>query len=221
MKNSKYFAALLCLVLPILGLTACTAAEAAADTGSEAEAITQELSVSSSHAEQTPVPKTETKAGNVLVVYFSCTGTTKAVAENAAEALGADLYEIVPETPYEPADLDYGDDNSRTSQEQNDDGARPAIRGSVENMGDYDTILLGYPIWWGQAPRIISTFLESYDLSGKTIVPFCTSGSSGIGSSDTNLHALAAEAHWMPGKRFEAGASRSLVGEWIAATSLQ
>lgn len=150
-----------------------------------------------------------------LVVYFSCTGTTELVAEYITEILGADSYQIVPEDPYTEADLAYYTDG-RADQEQNDPDVRPAISGGVENMDEYDTIILGYPIWHGQAPRIISTFLESYDFSGKTIVPFCTSHSSGIGSSADNLHVLCADSTlWMEGRRFEAGTSKKTIEEWL------
>lgn len=157
-------------------------------------------------------PDMETK---ILVVYFSATGTTKPLAEYAAEILNADLYEIVPENPYTEEDLAYYT-NGRADQEQNDSSARPAISGSVENMEGYDTIILGYPIWHGQAPRIISTFLESYDFSGKTIVPFCTSHRSGIGSSADNLHALCSDSvNWLGGRRFEAGTTKETLEEWL------
>ena len=140
-----------------------------------------------------------------LVVYFSATGTTEPLEEYAAEILEADIYEIIPEVPYTETDLAYYT-NGRADQEQNDPSARPAIAGKVENMEEYDTIILGYPIWHGQAPRIISTFLESYDFSEKTIIPFCTSHSSGIGSSADNLHELCPDSvNWMEGKRYEAG----------------
>ncbi|NBH32920.1 flavodoxin [Clostridiaceae bacterium] len=154
-------------------------------------------------------------SSKTLVVYFSCTGTTKPLAEYAAEIIGADLYEIVPENPYTEADLAYYT-NGRADQEQNDPDVRPGISGGVENMDIYDTIILGYPIWHGQAPRIISTFLESYDFSGKTIIPFCTSHSSGIGSSASNLHTLCSEStEWLDGKRFAAGVSKESVQNWI------
>lgn len=150
-----------------------------------------------------------------LVVYFSCTGTTELVAEYVTEILGADSYEIVPENPYTEADLAYYT-NGRADQEQNDPDVRPGISGGVENMDEYDTIIVGYPIWHGQAPRIISTFLESYDFSGKTIIPFCTSHSSGIGSSASNLHTLCSEStEWLDGKRFAAGVSKESVQNWI------
>ena len=156
----------------------------------------------------------ETEANNILVVYFSATGTTKQISEYAADILGADIYEIVPEDPYTDEDLDYYS-GGRADQEQDDPTARPAISGSVQNIEQYDTVLLGYPIWHGQAPRIISTFLESYNFDGKTIVPFCTSHSSGIGSSATNLHSLAANANWLDGERFSSDTTREEIQEWL------
>ena len=143
----------------------------------------------------------------ILVAYFSATGTTEQVAQQAAEILGADIYEIVPEEPYTEADLAYYT-GGRADQEQDDPSARPAINGGVEDMSQYDTVLLGYPIWHGQAPRIISTFLESYDFTGKTIIPFCTSHSSSVGSSADNLHGLCPDTvTWAEGTRFASGAS--------------
>lgn len=170
---------------------------------------------------QTQENAPNTNTGNkILVAYFSATGTTRTLAEYAADFLDADLYEIVPEVPYTADDLNYNNSASRANREQNDSSARPAISGSVEDMGDYDVVLLGYPIWHGQAPKIIYTFLESYDFSGKTIVPFCTSHSSGIGSSDTNLHALATGADWRSGRRFPGGTSRETITDWIDGLEL-
>ena len=156
--------------------------------------------------------------GKTLVAYFSATNNTEGVAQRIADILSADLYEITPEVAYTSADLNYNTD-CRANQEQNDASARPAISGSVENMADYDVIFLGYPIWWGQAPKIIYTFVESYDLSGKTIVPFCTSGSSPIGSSAANVQPSAAGAIWLSGQRFSAGASRETLSAWIDGLS--
>ncbi len=156
----------------------------------------------------------KTDPSDVLVAYFSCTNHTKSVANYIADITGGTLYEITPEIPYTSEDLNYNSD-CRANREQNDDSARPAIKGEVENMEQYDVIYLGYPIWWGQAPKIIYTFLESYDLSGKTIVPFCTSGSSSIGSSATNLHSSASGATWLNGKRFSGAAQRSEVENWV------
>lgn len=143
-----------------------------------------------------------------LVVYFSATGTTQGVAETIAAALDAALYQIVPEVPYTDNDLNYSDSDSRTSREQNDDDARPAILGSVENWEQYDTVLIGYPIWWGDAPRIISTFVCSYDFSGKTVAVFCTSGSSDIATSIQTLAQQISGATLQKGMRFQAGASQ-------------
>lgn len=166
-------------------------------------------------------PSTTPSGGaRVLVAYFSATNTTKPLAEYIADSLDADLYEIVPQTPYTAADLNYGNSSSRTTVEMNDPNARPAISGSVEDMAQYDIVFLGYPIWWGQAPRIVSTFLEGYDFSGKTIVPFCTSGSSGIGSSAQNLHSLANDANWLDGRRFSGGTSRNTMVDWVNSLGL-
>ena len=152
--------------------------------------------------------ETQTEGTKILVAYFSATNTTEGVAEHIANGLNADLYEIVPEDPYTEADLNYNDNNSRTTIEMNDPNARPAISGSVENMEQYDIIFVGYPIWWGEAPRIVSTFMESYDFSGKTIVPFCTSGGSGIGSSASNLERLTSGATWLDGRRLNGSDSQ-------------
>lgn len=210
-------AAILCL-LAVFALAACGEAEPVqtAEPSPSAEAVPE-----SSPAE-TPAeaPAESTGAGGVLVAYFSATGNTRGVAELIAAELGADVYEIVPEEPYTEADLDYSDSSSRTSAEMNDPDARPAISGALPDAAQYDVVFLGYPIWWGQAPRIVSTFLEGCDLSGKTVVPFCTSGGSGIGSSAADLAALAEGAQWLEGRRFGAGASAEEVAEWVNGLEL-
>ncbi len=160
------------------------------------------------------------RANRILVAYFSATGSTRGVAEHIADIVGADLFEIVPEEPYTGADLDYRDASSRASREQDDPAARPAIHGEVEDMGQYGVVFLGYPIWHGQAPKIISTFLEGCDLSGKTVIPFCTSGGSGIDGSEGALNALAPQARWRNGERFGAGASREAVKDWVDSLEL-
>lgn len=160
------------------------------------------------------------RANRILVAYFSATGSTRGVAEHIADIVGADLFEIVPEKPYTGADLDYRDASSRASREQDDPAARPAIHGEVEDMGQYGVVFLGYPIWHGQAPKIISTFLEGCDLSGKTVIPFCTSGGSGIDGSEGALNALAPQARWRSGERFGAGASREAVKDWVDGLEL-
>ena len=168
----------------------------------------------------TPTPTPE-PAANTLIAYFSATNHTESIANHIKTTLGdeADVYEILAETPYTSADLNYNTD-CRANREQNDANARPAISGSVDHMEQYDVIFLGYPIWWGQAPKIMYTFLESYDLSGKTIVPFCTSGSSGIGSSAANLAVSATDATWLSGSRFSGSASQSTVANWIDSLNL-
>ena len=160
------------------------------------------------------------QANRILVAYFSATGSTRGVAEHIADIVGADLFEIAPEEPYTGADLDYRDASSRASREQDDPAARPAIHGEVEDMGQYGMVFLGYPIWHGQAPKIISTFLEGCDLSGKTDIPFCTSGGSGIDGSEGALNALAPQARWRSGERFGAGASREAVKDWVDGLEL-
>lgn len=162
--------------------------------------------------EDTANEAVESKA---LVAYFSATGNTAKIAKLIADAADAALYEIVPETPYTSADLNYNDSSTRATREQNDASARPAVSGTVENMADYDVVFLGYPIWWGQAPKILYTFVESYDLTGKTIIPFCTSGSSGIGSSAANLQKSADEAKWLDGKRFGSSVSEAELRAWV------
>ncbi len=190
---------------------------------SAAESEPENETAQPGEAEETePVPETDTgmEGAKVLVAYFSATNTTEGVAEHIANGLNADLYEIVPEEPYTEADLNYNDDNSRSTIEMNDPSARPAISGSVENMEQYDIVFIGYPIWWGEAPRIVSTFMESYDFSGKTIVPFCTSGSSGIGSSDSNLEQLTSGADWLAGRRLNGSDSEETVMEWVNGLGL-
>jgi len=158
---------------------------------------------------------------NVLIAYFSCTGNTRFLAEQIARATNAELYEIKPKMPYSSEDLNWRNSSSRTNIEKNDPSSRPAISNNVDNMEQYDVIFLGYPIWFGQAPNIIYTFLESYDFSGKTIVPFCTSGSSPIGSSASNLHRLYSNnTKWLSGSRFTLNTSRSEIVSWINGLGL-
>ena len=207
----------------ILGLTACgnsaskTKQPSTEDTFVESKADT-ESAETSTNMENTD--NQDAQEHKILVAYFSATGTTKGVAEHIANGLNADIYEIVPEEAYTDADLDYNDNNSRTTIEMNDPDARPAISGSVENMEQYDIIFVGYPIWWGEAPRIVSTFMESYDFSGKTIVPFCTSGGSGIGSSASDLERLTSGATWLDGRRLNGSDSQDTVMEWVNSLDL-
>ena len=182
--------------------------------------------------EPTPVPDPEPEpnpdltpdptpsGGRALVVYFSCTNTTKGIADRIVEVTDAATWRINPEVAYTSEDLNYNNSSSRANREQNDPSARPAIKGKCENLADYDVVFLGYPIWWGKAPKVIFTFLESHDLAGKTVVPFCTSHSSGIGSSDTDLHRLAAGAEWKQGRRFDGSESKETIEKWIESMDL-
>lgn len=165
-------------------------------------------------------PDPQPTAGRALVVYFSCTNTTKGIADRIAEVTDAAAWRIEPEEPYTSEDLDYSNSSCRANREQNDPSARPAIKGRCEDIADYDVIFLGYPIWWGKAPKVIFTFLEGHDLTGKTIVPFCTSHSSGIGSSDTDLHQLAAGAEWKQGRRFNGSETEETIKNWIESMNL-
>ena len=155
------------------------------------------------------------KENKTLVIYFSQTGTTKGIAEQIAKITGGDLYEISAAKPYVESDLDYNNDNSRATKEQNDKSVRPEIADDTVILDDYSTIYLGYPIWWGQAPRIMDTFVESHSFDGKKVIPFCTSGSSDIADSDNYLAGLAKSGDWIEGKRFGANASESEIEDWI------
>lgn len=188
--------------------------EAAESSGTDEE----NMGVPESQPEETDIP--DAQESKVLIAYFSATGTTKGVAEHIANGLNADIYEIVPEDSYTDADLDYNNNNSRATIEMSDPDVRPVISGSVENMEQYDIVFIGYPIWRGEAPRIISTFVESYDFSGKTIVPFCTSGGSGMGSSAANLEELTNGAQWISGQRLSGSDSRDTVMEWVNGLGL-
>lgn len=174
----------------------------------------------SAEVQQPEAETPEAQGGKALVAYFSATGTTKGVAQHIANGLNADIYEITPEEPYTDADLNYNDNNSRSTIEMNDSSSRPAISGSVENMEQYDVVFIGYPIWWVEAPRIVSTFVESYDFSGKTVVPFCTSSGSGVGSSASNLEQLTSGATWMEGHRLSGSDSQDTVMEWVNGLGL-
>ena len=152
---------------------------------------------------------------DTLVIYFSRTGNTEKISQYLVELTGADSYVIEAAVPYTDADIKYQDDNCRANKEQNDKSVRPEIANPIDSIDSYDTIFLGYPIWWGQEPRIIDTFLESYDFSDKTVIPFCTSASSGIATSEKNIADLVPIGNQLEGKRFPASAAEDDVKEWI------
>ena len=150
-----------------------------------------------------------------LVAYFSATGTTAGLAQRLADAAGADLFEIRPETPYKSADLDWQDASSRSTREMNNAAARPAIAGKCGSMADYDVVFVGFPIWWYLAPRIINSFLESYDLSGKTVISFATSGGSGMGETLRHLAPSCPGARLVEGKVFSVDSSTEALTAWV------
>ncbi|HIV02532.1 MAG TPA: NAD(P)H-dependent oxidoreductase [Candidatus Aphodoplasma excrementigallinarum] len=191
----------------------------AVDWNAEQQTIT--ITKSAQAGDPSPVPtasptptETPDASSSALVVYFSATGNTEALAEKIAQAAGADLYEIVPEVPYTSEDLNYDNDGCRANQELNSD-ARPAIQPLPVDAAQYDTIILGYPIWWGQCPPPVRTFLESYDFSGKTIMPFCTSGSSGISGSLSKIRELCPDSTITEGFRGTASTTEEQIDTWL------
>ena len=152
-----------------------------------------------------------------IVAYFSAGGMTRGVAEKLAGAIGADLFEIVPAQCYTNEDLDWPNTKSRSTVEMKDRASRPAIASHVADMSVYDVVFVGFPIWWYREPSIIDTFMEAYDFSGKTIVPFATSGGSGLGEAPKNMQALAGDAKVMGGKRFPVSTSAQELKAWAEA----
>lgn len=156
-----------------------------------------------------------TNTKKILVAYFSCTGTTKSVAQKLAQAIGADMYEIKPSKPYTSADLNWNNKSSRSSVEMNNLSSRPAITGNVNNMSQYDMVFIGYPIWWNLAPTIINTFIESYDLKGITVAPFATSGGSGILNSEKALQKSYPQIKWQSGRLLNGRVDKESLSEWL------
>lgn len=157
---------------------------------------------------------------NSVVIYFSATGNTERIANMIGDVTDSSVIEIIPANPYTDEDLSYTNDNCRANREQNDDDARPEIENTIENIDSYDTIYLGYPIWWGDIPKIILTFLDTYDLGGKTIIPFCTSGSSGISTSVNTLRNYNSNINVLDGRRFSTSDDESDISNWISGLSL-
>ena len=153
--------------------------------------------------------------GKTLVAYFSASGVTKKLAQTLADAIGADLFAIEPKLPYTRADLNWMDKQSRSTIQMQNPASRPEIAGTCANIADYDTVFVGFPIWWYVAPTIVNTFLESCDLTGKTVVPFATSGGSGMGKTADILRAVCPAADILPGKRLSARESAEAVRAWL------
>jgi flavodoxin len=215
----------LSIILGII-LTACLVGCGSSDRGTlndNEQAIISNQEVSDTEEQELSVENRQTekdadfeqkKEQKVAVVYFSGTGNTREVANVLAKEAEADIFEIIPENMYTADDLNYNDDNCRANQEMNDDSARPAISNDLSVVSEYDVIYLGYPIWWGTAPRIIQTFIENYDISGATVYMFCTSGGSGIESSISDLQMLYPDINIVDGKRLN-DATETDIREWI------
>ena len=207
-------------------LAGCQASGTKASNSTTAAAQTEQSSTAeaSSEAEKTAdnTENTGNDSGKTLVVYYSASGNTERVAKAAAEAAGADLFEIVPVEPYTSEDLNWTNDNSRVSREHNDESLRDVELTSTEvaNWDSYDTVLIGYPIWWGIAAWPTDGFVKANDFTGKTVIPFCTAASSGIGQSGKLLADLAGTGDWQEGKRFASSASDQEVASWIGELGL-
>ena len=204
---------ILALSLLIVGFVGCSGNNAPDATTPGAPA--DESSTTSESSDGATKPESDQGDAKVLVVFFSATGTTKGVAEKIAAIENADLYEIKAAQEYSEADLDWNDENSRTTLEQKDKEVRPEIGSDPVSLEGYDKIYVGYPIWWGEEPRILDTFVESYNFEGKTMIPFCTSGSSDVGRSDKNLAEHAGSGDWRKGRRFGGNVAEAKLRTWI------
>lgn len=198
---------LLCVsLLVVLGIMGCGSDKGKAEVKPDTKSQT---------TTETSAPAAKSK---ILVAYFSATGNSKQLAENTAKALGADLYEIRPAKPYSKDDLNYNDETTRATVEQKNDSVRPELADNKAPISDHETIILVHPIWWGQAPRIMDTFVESYDFTGKNMTNICTSGGSDIGTSGDYLQKLTkGKANWKPGKLFTKDASEAEINSWFKA----
>lgn len=221
-KIKKPFAVLMISAMAFV-LAACAGTNGnsgaqAMDDQNKTEENTATAGVESESPADSAADKTADAAADqsgVLVAYFSATGTTKGVAEKIAAITGGDLYEILAAEPYTEDDLNYNDQNSRATSEQNDKNARPEIGSEDISLEGYTTVYLGFPIWWGEEPRILDSFVEKYSFEGMTVIPFCTSRGSGIGRSGSNMEALCGSGTWLDGQRFSGNASEEDIRSWI------
>ncbi len=220
MKAKKWIGMALSAVMLIGTLAGC--ASDTTSTNNNAAANKNKTEVQESQDDSVQTNDVETGNGKILVAYYSATGSTKAVAETIAETTGADLFEISPKDPYSDDDLDWTNDDSRVSKEHVDESLRDVELTSTtpENWDSYDTVLIGYPIWWGIAAWPVDHFVTDNDFSGKTVIPFCTSASSGIGDSGNLLEKMAGTGDWQEGQRFSSGASASDVNAWVESLGL-
>ena len=224
----KKLTALLLSIVLVLSLAACGSANkpASSTTQPETSAPTEqpatEPSESSSTAPAESEPETQPETGKTLVVYYSASGNTERVAKDIAEAAGADLFEIVPTEIYTSDDLDWTNPDSRVSREHDDESLRdvPLTTTEVPDWDSYDTVFIGYPIWWGIAAWPVDTFVKNNDFTGKTVIPFATSSSSGMGQSGSLLADMAGTGEWQEGQRFSSGVSSDEVQSWVNGLGL-
>ena len=224
----KKLTALLLSVVLVLSLAACGSANKPAsstmqpETSAPTEQPTTEPSESSSTAPAESEPETQPETGKTLVVYYSASGNTERVAKDIAEAAGADLFEIVPTEVYTSEDLNWTNPDSRVSREHDDESLRdvPLTTTEVPDWDSYDTVFIGYPIWWGIAAWPVDTFVKSNDFTGKTVIPFATSSSSGMGQSGSLLADMAGTGEWQEGQRFSSGVSSDDVQSWVNGLGL-
>ncbi len=220
----KLASAILSLVF-VFSFAACSNSNSnSSSTNKTTQSQQSNSSESSKTTEETSVNNESSTAGSkTLVVYYSATGSTKAVAETIAQTANADTFEITPVEPYTSADLDWTDNNSRVSVEHNDESKRNVelTNTTPDNWEQYDTVFVGYPIWWGIAAWPVDGFITGNDFTGKTVIPFCTSASSGIGQSGELLAQMAGTGNWQDGKRFSSGASSDDVANWVNGLDLQ
>ena len=222
MKKIKTLFTALMVFTMVLSLTACggtnsngTANKQENEAQNTSEETADTAASNTDSADESTSAEDTSDHADILVAYFSATGTTKGVAERIAAVTGGDLYEILAADPYTSDDLNYNDRSSRSTSEQNDKKARPKIGSEDISLEGYTTIYLGFPIWWGEEPRILDTFVEKYSFEGITVIPFCTSGGSGIGRSGPNMEALAGSGTWLEGKRFSGNVSEADLQSWI------
>ena len=224
----KKLTALLLSVVLVLSLSACGSANKPAssttqpETSVPTEQPTTEPSESSSTAPAESEPETQPETGKTLVVYYSASGNTERVAKDIAEAAYADLFEIVPTEVYTSDDLDWTNPDSRVSREHDDESLRdvPLTTTEVPDWDSYDTVFIGYPIWWGIAAWPVDTFVKNNDFTGKTVIPFATSSSSGMGQSGSLLADMAGTGEWQEGQRFSSGVSSDDVQSWVNGLGL-
>ena len=215
MKAKKIISVILTGIVAASMLAGCGSSSRSQTDNTESSSQNE---VSSSSASETAVADDTESTGKTLVVYYSATGTTEGVAQTIADTTGGDLFEIQPVEPYTDDDLDWTNDDSRVSREHDDESLRDVdlVSTSVDNWDSYDTVFIGYPIWWGIAAWPVDGFVEANDFTGKAVIPFCTAASSGIGDSGNLLEEMAGTGNWLEGKRLDRGISEDEVKDWIS-----